>query len=62
MPQWKKNKRLGNSWAFYQLRQFLTYKAIKQGVKLVLIDPRYTSQTCHNCFHIHPVTGESYAV
>jgi putative transposase len=60
LPQSKKNKRLGNSWAFYQLRQFLTYKAIKHGVKLVLIDPRYTSQTCHNCFHLHPVAGESY--
>ncbi|MGH2412693.1 MAG: RNA-guided endonuclease TnpB family protein [Microcystaceae cyanobacterium] len=60
LPQSKKNKRLGNSWAFYQLRQFLTYKAIKHGVKLVLTDPRYTSQTCHNCFHLHPVKGESY--
>ncbi|WP_422662035.1 zinc ribbon domain-containing protein [Pannus brasiliensis] len=46
-----KNKRLDNSRAFYQLRQFLTYQTIERGVKLVWIDPRYTSQTCHNCFH-----------
>lgn len=60
LPRTKKERRLSNSWAFYQLRQFLTYKAIKHGVKLVFVDPRYTSQTCHNCYHIHPVRGESY--
>lgn len=59
-PRSKDDKRLSNSWAFYQLRQFLTYKAIKEGVKIVFVDPRYTSQMCHNCFHIHPVKGESY--
>jgi putative transposase len=56
----KKERRLSNSWAFFQLRQFLTYKAIKHGVKLVLVNPRYTSQTCHKCHHIHPVQGKSY--
>lgn len=56
----KKERRLSNSWAFYQLRQFLTYKAIKYGVKLVFVDPRYSSQTCHNCNHVHSVRGESY--
>ncbi len=56
----KKEQRLSNSWAFFQLRQFLIYKAIKHGVKILLIDPRHTSQTCHNCNHIHPVRGESY--
>jgi IS605 OrfB family transposase len=60
LPRSKKERRLSNSWAFYQLRQFLTYKAIKHGVKLVFVDPRYTSQTCHCCNHIHPVRGESY--
>ncbi len=56
----KRERRLSNSWSFYQLRQFIDYKSIKFGVKLVLVDPRYTSQTCHNCLHIHPVKGESY--
>jgi putative transposase len=60
LPRSKKERRLSNSWAFFQLRQFLIYKAIKHGVSLVFIDPRYTSQTCHNCNHIHPVRGESY--
>jgi len=60
MPRSKTERRRSNSWAFYQLRQFLTYKSVKFGVKLILVDPRYTSQTCHNCLHIHPTKGESY--
>lgn len=30
------------SWAFYQLRQMLTYKAVLQGSKVMAVDPRYT--------------------
>ncbi len=59
-PRSKTERRRANSWAFYQLRQFLVYKAVKFGVKLVFVNPRYTSQTCHKCLHIHPVQGESY--
>lgn len=43
-------RRLGN-WGFFQLRQFVTYKAKQQGVPVVLVDPRYTSQTCNACGH-----------
>jgi putative transposase len=59
-PRSKTERRRSNSWAFYQLRRFLTYKAVKFGVNLIFVDPRYTSQTCHKCLHIHPVRGESY--
>lgn len=59
-PRSTTERRLSNSWAFYQLRQFLTYKAIKHGVKLILVHPAYTSQTCHKCLHIHPEAGKSY--
>jgi putative transposase len=54
LPRTKKERRLSNSWAFFELRQFLIYKAIKYGVRLVFVNPRYTSQTCHNCNHMHP--------
>lgn len=37
------------SWAFYQLRLFLTYKAMAAGVRVVLVDPRNTSKTCSRC-------------
>ena len=60
LPRTKVDRRRSNSWSFYQLRQFLTYKCIKFGVKLVLVNPAYTSKTCHNCLHIHPVQGKSY--
>jgi putative transposase len=36
-------------WAFYQLRQFVTYKALTAGVPTVLVDPAYTSQRCSAC-------------
>lgn len=39
-------------WSFGQLRSFLTYKAALNGVKLVAVEPRYTSKTCHSCKHI----------
>lgn len=60
LPRTKTERRRSNSWSFHQLRQFLLYKCIKFAVKLVFVDPRYTSQACHNCLHVHPVQGKSY--
>ena len=60
LPRTKIERRRSNSWSFHQLRSFLIYKCIKFAVKLVFVDPRYTSQMCHNCLHIHPVQGKSY--
>jgi IS605 OrfB family transposase len=48
----KIERRRANSWAFYQLRTFLEYKGIKEGVEVLAIPPAYTSQTCHCCLHI----------
>ncbi len=39
------------SWAFAQLRRFLTYKCEAAGIPLIVIDPRNTSRTCAACGH-----------
>jgi len=40
------------SWAFYQLRQMLEYKANMIESKVIALDPKYTSQTCPKCGHV----------
>ncbi len=47
-------------WNFNQLRSFLTYKSLLNGVKLVDVPPAYTSKTCHNCFHIGNRQGKKF--
>jgi IS605 OrfB family transposase len=45
----RKNNRMSNTWAFYQLAQFITYKAERLGMKVERVDPAYTSQECPAC-------------
>jgi len=45
----KSQRRKVNDWAFYQLREFLTYKALQFGIPIILVEPAYTSQTCNAC-------------
>jgi transposase len=39
-------------WNFADLRAKLEYKALLNGVKMIIINPAYTSQTCSICKHI----------
>lgn len=59
-PRNKTERRRSNSWAFHQLKLFIGYKALGAGVKVASINPRYTSQTCHQCLHVHPDPDKSY--
>ncbi|MCB7078789.1 transposase, partial [Caldibacillus thermoamylovorans] len=47
-----KNRYVSISWAFYQFRQMLEYKAQLNGQKVIVVDPKYTSQTCPKCGHV----------
>lgn len=40
-----------HSWAFYDLRQKIAYKAQLAGVPVYTVNAAYTSQTCHLCGH-----------
>jgi putative transposase len=51
-PRRKDERRRSNSWAFFQLRQFVQYKAALASVLVVLHPPAYTSQMCHACLHL----------
>jgi IS605 OrfB family transposase len=47
----KKQRTLLNNWSYFQLEQFITYKAIAKGIKVEHVDARYTSQRCSKCGH-----------
>lgn len=48
-------------WAFAQLQGFLAYKAKLHGVPFVVVDARYTSQTCHRCGHCERANRQEQA-
>jgi len=50
-----------HSWAFFQLRLFLMYKAAWAGVEVRLVDPAYTSATCSRCGYCASMNRQSQA-
>ena len=56
----RKNQRTAiHSWAFWQLRAFISYKALAEGVAVEAVDPRYTSQSCPECGTIDKANRKS---
>jgi putative transposase len=55
------NRKL-NNWSFYQLEQFIRYKAEALGKQVVSVDPRFSSQKCSKCGHTYKGNrdGSSY--
>lgn len=50
------------SWAFAQLRGYITYKAELYGVPLAIVPARYTSQTCSECGHCEKANRKSQSL
>jgi len=50
-----------HSWSFRQLRDFVSYKARREGIPLVFINSKYTSQECSVCHFIHEGNRASQA-
>jgi len=58
---WNKHlNRMVASWSFYQLQQFVKYKASSAGLTFEWVDPQYTSQTCHQCLQLGSRVGEQF--
>jgi IS605 OrfB family transposase len=48
-------------WTYYDLQTKIEYKAEERGIKVVKIDPRYTSQRCSRCGYIDSGNRKSQA-
>ena len=47
-------------WPFYQLEQFIVYKARWAGIPIEKIPAAYTTQTCHRCGQLNPRKKYTY--
>ncbi len=56
----RKNNRMKNTWAFFQLTTFITYKAERLGIRVEAVDPAYTSQTCPACWARNKAADRRY--
>jgi len=43
-----------NDWTFFELRTFIEYKALEQGIPVIAVDPKNTSNRCNRCGYTDP--------
>jgi IS605 OrfB family transposase len=49
-----------SQWSFYQLLQYILYKAALRGVMVIKVDPAYTSQECSRCHQLSKPSGKVF--
>jgi IS605 OrfB family transposase len=57
----REHRYVRHAWAFFQLRQFIAYKAAWADIPVHLVDPRNTSRTCSVCGHCDKANRRSQA-
>jgi len=55
----RKDRAKHSNWTFSQLRAFVTYKAMREGARVIVVDPRNTSRTCSACGHCEKANRKS---
>ena len=48
-----KNSFVLRNWSYYEFQSMIQYKAGQVGIKVNVVNPKYSSQRCSKCGHIH---------
>lgn len=48
----RRRRNMLNQWPFSQLQEFTSYKAAAKGIRVVMVNPAYTSQRCNRCGYV----------
>jgi putative transposase len=59
---WNRHRnRMISLWSFAQLREFICYKAAGKGLRILDVDPAYTSLRCHRCHRLGKRTSDLFS-
>lgn len=56
----RKNEMNLHTWSFFRTAHYIEYKATMAGIKVVYVDPAYTSQRCPVCGALHKMKDRTY--